>query len=144
MSSRDVVIGAAIVAAGVAIGAGLYLGGQRNDGEPAGTPPIETQSTQEPEEDVRLIEPLPLEANSAAEELARRYGQTYCGDPYINGQTLDDGAQVFVPECLDTEGDPTKGELAVIAFEDEVSILQQGQVACHVNLRATTQDELCE
>ncbi len=146
MNKGAVLIAAAIVVAGALIGAGLYLGQRREAGRPSTSKdaaPVTEQTVGE-ETVGDPIEPLPLDPTSAAEELARRYGTSYCGDPYINGETAINGGQIFVPECLDREEDPRESELAVWAAPDgQVIVFQQGQPSCYVNLEATNQDELC-
>lgn len=139
-----VLIAGAIVVAGAAIGGGLYLGLRDDDGAAETKDEVPAAEATSPFENTSAIEPLPLEPRSAAEELARRYGQSYCGDAFINGTTVTDGGQVFVPECLDMVENPMNAELAVLAGADgQVVILQYGEPTCYVNVRATTQEGLC-
>ena len=144
-------IAASIVVAGGLIGAGLYFGQRQGDPVPASQARSEGASSALPtlvpsaSPAARTpIEPLPRDLNSAAEELARRYGEVYCGDPYINGHALPDGVgMVFVPECLDVVDDPLAAELAVWTNTEGVVVMQAGEPACSVNIEATTQEELC-
>lgn len=151
-SKGALLIAGAIVVAGGLIGAGLYFGQRQAEAPSASTahsesasPSVTAPQTGTSPAAGTPIEPLPLDLNAAAEELARRYGQVYCGDPYINGHNLPDGlGMVFVPECLDVVDDPLAAELAVWNNTEGVVVMQGGDPSCSVNIEATTQEELCD